>query len=231
MKIKIIKSTEELVALAQEWNALLKESADNVIYLTHEWIMAWWNSFGNGSRLNVIAVYNGSGRLVGIAPMMFTKNKYRGVNITKTCLMANGHSPSSNFIVSKKNSEEIIKAILNHLRGIPDTNIIELTKLDANSQTYSIALDYLNMNGSRFGIKESTNSPYILINSDWEAFFSGRSQRFRKSLRNKINRANKSGDLSIEKIQINDSKNPAIQDMFAISGKSWKKKIGTDLTT
>ena len=55
------------------------------------------------------------------------------------------------------------------------------------------------MNSSRIGIKESIESPFILINSDWETFFSGRSQRFRKSLRNKINRANKSAGISIER--------------------------------
>ncbi len=231
MKIKIIKSPEELGSLGQEWNALLKDSANNVIYLTHEWIMAWWNSFGNGNRLNVIAVYNEKGQLVGIAPMMRTNNRYRGVNITKICLMANGHSPSSDFIVSKENSAEIIKAILDYLKGNSDTDIIELTKLDTNSRTYSIAFDYLNMNVNKIGIKESIESPFILINSDWETFFSGRSQRFRKSLRNKINRANKSVGISIEKIQINDSNNPAIQDMFAVSEKSWKRQDGTDITS
>ncbi len=232
MKIKIITSKEELLgSLAQDWNALLKDNVNNVIYLTHEWIMAWWNSFGNGNKLNVIAVYDERGQLSGIAPMMRTKSRYRGVNIAKICLMANGHSPSSDFIVSRENSAEIIKTILDYLKGLSALDIIELTKLDTNSQTYLIASDYLNMNGNRFGIKDSTESPYILINSDWETFLSKKSQRFRKSLRNKINRANKSGDLSIEKIQINDSKNPAIQDILAISEKSWKRQIGTDITS
>lgn len=231
MKIKIIKSPEELGSLGQEWNALLKDSSNDVIYLTHEWIMAWWSSFGKGNSINVIAVYNEKGQLVGIAPMMRTNNRYRGVNITKICLMANGHSPSSDFIVSKEKGTEIIKAILDYLKGNSDTDIIELTKLDTNSRTYSIAFDYLTMNGNRIGIKESIESPFILINSDWETFFSGRSQRFRKAIRNKINRANKSVGISIEKIQINDSNNPAMQDMFTVSEKSWKRQDGTDITS
>lgn len=231
MKIKIIKTTEGLVSIKNEWNALLKNSYKDVVQLTHEWIITWWNSFGNGNQLNVIVVYDENGQLVGIAPMMRTNSRYRGVNITKTCLMANGHSPSSNFIVSKENSAEIIKAILDYLKGHSDTDIIELTKLDANSQTYSIAFDYLNMNSNRFGIKDNIEAPFISINSDWEAFLSNKSQRFRKSLRNKINRANKSGGISIEKIQINDSNNPAIQEMFAVSEKSWKRQEGTDITS
>lgn len=231
MKTKIIKTTEELVSIKNEWNALLKNSYKDVVQLTHEWIITWWNSFGNGNQLNVIAVYGENGQLVGIAPMMRANSRYRGVNITKTCLMANGQSPSSNFIVSKENSGEIIKAILDYLKGHSDTDIIEFTKLDTNSQTYSIALDYLNMNSNRFGIKDNIEAPFISINSDWEAFLSNKSQRFRKSLRNKINRANKSGGISIEKIQINDSNNPAIQEMFAVSGKSWKRQEGTDITS
>lgn len=229
MKIKVITTVKELELLKNEWNVLLKNSYKDVVQLTHEWIMVWWNSFGNGNQLNVIAVYGENGQLVGIAPMMRSNSRYRGVNITKTCLMANGQSPSSNFIVSKEKGTEITKAILDYLKGHSDTNIIELTKLDTNSQTYSIALDYLNMNGNRFGIKGNTEAPFITINSDWNTFFNKKAQKFRKSLRNKLNRADKSGDLSIEKIQINNSNHTVIQEMFAVSGKSWKKEIGTDL--
>ena len=229
MKIKVITTVEELELLKNEWNALLKNSYKDVVQLTHEWIITWWNSFGNGNQLNVIAVYDENGQLVGIAPMMRFNSRYRGVNITKTCLMANGQSPSSNFIVSKEKGAEIIKAILNYLKAHSDTDIIELTKLDTNSRTYSIAFDYLNMNGNRIGIKGNTEAPFITINSDWNTFFNKKSQKFRKSLRNKINRADKSGDLSIEKIQINNSNHTVIQEMFAVSGKSWKKEIGTDL--
>ena len=47
---------------------ITKNSYKDVVQLTHEWIITWWNSFGNGNQLNVIAVYDENGQLVGIAP-------------------------------------------------------------------------------------------------------------------------------------------------------------------
>ncbi len=229
MNIKVITTAEELKSIGHEWNRVVKNSYRDVVPLTHEWISAWWNNFGEPNKMHVVVLYDDNGEISGIAPLMKVCCKYRGFNIKKISLMANGHTPSSDFIINKKGGAEAVKNILAYLECLPNLNIIELTKLDSNSYTHSIILDHIKTNNKKFGLKNNTESPFITINSDWDTFFKNRSQKFRKAMRNKINRAEKSGDLSVEKIQILDGNNEAIREMFKISGNSWKKNIGTDI--
>src|ERR1051326_5877037 len=59
----------ELEALRPAWNALLLESSSATIFLTWEWVWAWWCTYGKPGELRILAAYNESGRLRGLAPL------------------------------------------------------------------------------------------------------------------------------------------------------------------
>lgn len=231
MKIRIITKEDELRGLRAEWNSLLKASCNDKIQLTHEWVAAWWRNFGKDAALSVVVACDDDGAVAGIAPLMLSECKYRNVNLKKLSLMANGHSPSSDFIVENKDPEAVIRSMINHIMALSSWDILELYKVDAGGLTYSVVRDFLESNRHPFGVKANIESPYISIDTDWETFFSSRSKKFKKAIRNKLNRAERSADLSIERIKITKGTDKAIQTMFSISGKSWKKEDGTDLAS
>ncbi|MFQ5752908.1 MAG: GNAT family N-acetyltransferase [bacterium] len=231
MEIKVIKSEHELDSIGSEWNQLLENSRYNVVQLRHEWIMAWWKNFGKKAELFVVTVFDANKKLVGIAPLLKEKSHYRKVTIRKISLMANGHSPSSDFIVSKKYSNYIIRHIVSYLLKRNDWEVIDLKKVYMDQYTSTSLIDYLEKEGQPFGIKNNVESPYIIADSDWDTFFNKRSNRFKKSMRNKLNRMNKSNYISIDQLRITDSNDPVISEMFSVSGKSWKKKAGTAITS
>jgi CelD/BcsL family acetyltransferase involved in cellulose biosynthesis len=99
----------------------------------------------------------------------------------------------------------------------------------SNGHTCTVLLNYLAQEHKAYGIKDNIESPYIVINSDWETFLGEKSQKFRKTLRNKLNRASHSGDLSFERMGITGRNDTALRDMFSVSQKSWKKQVGTDI--
>ncbi len=66
-RLEIHQSTGGFEALAQEWNALLRYSGTDTIFLTHEWQRAWWQSFSPDRELFLLSVRQGE-NLVGIAP-------------------------------------------------------------------------------------------------------------------------------------------------------------------
>ena len=70
MKIRCLRTAEELRALAPRWNALLQASGSDSIFLTWEWISIWWDVFGKNFSLRVLTAHNDAGELVGIAPLM-----------------------------------------------------------------------------------------------------------------------------------------------------------------
>lgn len=229
MKVKIITSIKDFEAIKDDWNSLLHDSYNDVVHMTHEWHISWWECFGGTNRLNVVTVINQDGEIIAIAPLMQVNGHYRNIPVRKICFLANGHSPAADFIVKKDNTTEGIQAILGYLERYSDWEMIELQKLDSTGQTFVFLTKHLKQSKCLFGFKENIESPFILIDSDWDTFLSRKSVKFRKVLRNKLNRAKKSGDISFEKIPITGSHHPALQDMVHVSEKSWKKQIGTDL--
>lgn len=230
MQVSVICDRDGLLSLAGEWTSLLAKSTSDAISLTPEWIIAWWDNFGAENRMHLVAVRHG-GRLVGVAPMMEAVTSYRHVHIRKITMMANGHSPATGFITDRDRDAEVKSAILGHLDALPGVDMIEFPHLDDNGSACGPVIDYIKKMGLRYGIKRGLESPYIPIDTDWETFFRTRHRKFKKAIRNKINRADKSGDISVEKVTVMSAADPAVEEMFSISGKSWKKEAGTDLAS
>src|SRR5919109_4674968 len=60
-------TTEGLVALRDDWNALLEACPEATIFQSWEWNEAWWRAFGAGCRLWLLEVREQE-RLVGLGP-------------------------------------------------------------------------------------------------------------------------------------------------------------------
>ena len=75
---QIIHSFEEFSALESEWNALLLCSAQNSIFLRHEWLSSWWSVFATERHtLSILVIRTGSDegeQLVGVAPFQFIRS-------------------------------------------------------------------------------------------------------------------------------------------------------------
>ncbi|MBI5235120.1 MAG: GNAT family N-acetyltransferase [Deltaproteobacteria bacterium] len=228
MQVSVISDRDGLLSAAGEWTSLLEKSSGCAVSLTPEWTAAWWDNFGADNRMHLVVVRHG-GALVGVAPMMEAAASYRGVHIRKITMMANGHSPVVEFVTDRAMDAEVQNAILSHLEALPGIDMIELPHLNDNGSACAPVLDYIKERGLRYGIKRGLESPYIPIDTDWETFFRSKHQKFRKAIRHKLNRAAKCGGVSVAKATIMGAADHAVEEMFSISGKSWKKKAGTDL--
>src|SRR5262245_19789918 len=65
--VERIEDASRFAALAAEWDALLARSAAGGVFLTFEWLHAWWRHLGRG-RLHLLAVRD-QGRLTAVAPL------------------------------------------------------------------------------------------------------------------------------------------------------------------
>ena len=229
MKIEIITDLKDFESLNETWNGLLKNSRNDIVCLTHEWLVSWWKSFSDTNKLHIVTVSDNARHLIAIAPMMVSDFSYRGIKSRKIFFMANGHSPSTDFILNKDRMKEGVEAITGYLESYADWEFIELQKMDSGGRTFSLLTEYTRHANNLSGLKENIETPYIPLDSGWEAFLGNRSSKFRKVLRNKLNRAEREGDISVEKITSSECDSRVLDDMLNISGKSWKRDIGTDL--
>src|SRR5215467_7022622 len=69
MRVVESQRESELHGLRDQWQLLVSESAANTIFLTWEWITAWWSAYGAPGELRILTAFDEAGHLRGIAPL------------------------------------------------------------------------------------------------------------------------------------------------------------------
>lgn len=227
--LEIIDKFEDFRNLENIWNTTLEKSGSDYVCLTFEWIKAWWLAFGKENGLWIV-LFKKDHEVIGIAPLMRNNGKLRGLPIKEIGFIQNDNSPRSDFIIAE-NREEVIEKMIEYLMEIKKWDIMNLVNIPEESPNFDILEEALRRKNMLFGIKNGLRSPYIKISSDWPAFFAGRSQKFRKVLRNKINRMNRTGPYSIRKTDNISNVQGVLNNIFEVSKKSWKADYGKDITS
>ncbi len=71
LSVEIVRTSEQLERLRREWDALLDRCRPHAVFLTSEWMLAWWEVYGEGGGLFLVAVREGN-RLIGLLPTLIT---------------------------------------------------------------------------------------------------------------------------------------------------------------
>jgi CelD/BcsL family acetyltransferase involved in cellulose biosynthesis len=226
LKTRLITRFEDFLKLENQWNILLERSQNDTLFLRHEWFKCWWKAFGKDKQLFLLlAVENDE--LVGIAPLMITNVKYRGLRLREIGFLQDDNSPRSDLISLNK------EALNSIIRFLKDNNnlwdIVSLKNIPKDSETAKALPEVLKQNKLAFLASKGKFSPYITINSGWQAFISDKSSKFRKVMRNKINRVKRLGEYTITKIENINGNKGVINSICDISEKSWKAECNGDI--
>jgi len=228
MQIETITKFEDFLSLETIWNNLVEESENDTVFLRHEWFKCWWLGFGKNKQLFVLLVKD-EGRIIGIAPLMIERTHYRGFPVRKIGFIKDDNAPHADFILTKK-KEECLEVMFNYLKENEDKwDIIDLRNVPEDAFSCAFLPKILDRNKLLSGIREGLHSPFISINSDWHTYYSTRTRRFRKALKNKTNRIRKIGEPVIQKFENTGNPGTILTDIMEISRNSWKGKYRKDI--
>jgi CelD/BcsL family acetyltransferase involved in cellulose biosynthesis/peptidoglycan/xylan/chitin deacetylase (PgdA/CDA1 family) len=87
------RSWNEVLELRELWNPLLSRSASDTVFLTWEWMEAWWKNYGNERRLFVLGAWEDKS-LLGIAPFFIDEVRLYGITWKRLCLIGDGSHDS-----------------------------------------------------------------------------------------------------------------------------------------
>lgn len=231
--VELITSYDEFMSLSGIWNDLINKSRNNIVCLTHEWFASWWNAYGEGKSLFVILVKNKEGDLIGIAPMLLARERYRGIlPVIKVRFIENDVSPRLDIISVIGEEENVIREVSDYLIDQKHLwDIIDLDKLRDGSIASKVIANIWDKSSLFYRVDNSLVSPYISVNSDWDTYYKSRSRKFRKNINNKINRIKKLGDITVERINTMPELKERLPELFSVSSRSWKSESGTAITS
>ncbi|MBN2470629.1 MAG: hypothetical protein JXN59_07905, partial [Anaerolineae bacterium] len=176
-----------LDALAAEWHALLERSAAANIYLTPEWLAAYWKQLGAGQELWLVTVRGAAGELVGIAPLALTWHSpvplralhwigWRQIEFIGEAAAAD----HLDFIAAPGHEQAVVRAVLEKLH----TRRLRWDALQFGGiPEGSASLDALRAFGGPWEAVSSQICPRIVSEGNWDDFFMTLSRGKRKEQR------------------------------------------------
>lgn len=224
LTLEEINEIEGFRSLRESWNELLKNSPDNNIFLTWEWLFTWWRHFGNNHELKILIVKE-SGKIIGIAPLMlsrygksiFTVNIIENICAVRWC-------DYSGFIV-EKNRPQALDMLLGYLGNILKDNryILRISNIPDHSGFLQLLRNKYDTISRSFKINETemASCPYITLPATWEEYLRPLPKRRRWHIKQKKGKLRKNHTVDLVKNPGPDIRGQ-IAFLFELHRKRWQ---------
>lgn len=204
MQIRCHRSPEAFRALAPQWNALLRRSRSDSVFLTWEWISTWWEVFGTRFRLLLLTAEDPPGTLIGIAPLMVGVRR-SATGLPFRALMLIGQQADTlaeylDWIIAPGREAEVATAFYATLRRdlASEWDFLFFERVLTTSPNLPIL--EREASSRRFPARRERPlpSPYTVLPSSWEALLAQKSRNFRSQWNNSWNRLRAAGEVRFE---------------------------------
>jgi len=236
LKIELIETEEELLALEGEWNAVLSRSLTNTFFQTFEWIRTWWEHFHQGRRLFTLVVKD-DGRIIGIAPLMITVQGAGPLKLRTLQLIGTGALPFLGLgladrmdLIIADRAEEALSCIFDFIfKQRSRWDVMDLLFIPAQSVTVEFIERLPQQYHCSVNKRLASRSPYVALGSSYEEYLRSRSRNFRKKLARSERLLSEHGDARFERHRGTESVAEVMNSVFAIAERSWKTEAASSL--
>jgi CelD/BcsL family acetyltransferase involved in cellulose biosynthesis len=118
-RTQIYRTLDDLESLRPAWEALLEDFSGATTFSTWEWLAPWWRAFGEGRELLVLAFFDESEKLVGLAPLQISRRRVTSfLNLRVLGLWGDGSGDSDNLDIPVRAGweESVTLALLEFLK-------------------------------------------------------------------------------------------------------------------
>ena len=226
LRVEVIRNFQSLISAKPAWDKLVERAGIDHPFLDHDWIVSWWESFGAGRELNILLVKDGE-ELVGIAPLMMSRQKMYGVSVRELGFIYNDHTPRFDFIVARDHVS-VYEAIWRHLCDRREEwDLLKLCQIDSDSPTLMELPLLAAASGCQVGTWPSIESPYLRLEGSFDQYFKSLNSGLRQNLKRRMKRLEERGAVDFECVSAEDQVDGALPDAFRIEADSWKGSAGT----
>jgi len=223
---KIIRDFGEFQKLRDPWNELARNCEVDHAFMRHEWFECWIKHLGSQDNLRILTVW-ADGLMVGVAPLQIKQMKFKGIPFRTLSFMSSSVSPRCNFIVHTTCDAHRFFDKVFSVRG---WDLIHTENLDLGLAITRSYLDYLESGlFKNHFVEPGRQSPFQIIDTEWEAYFGTLSKNHRKNIRVALRRLEEIGSYEFLEFESFEQAEQVIDQMVAISGSSWKSEFGSDL--
>jgi CelD/BcsL family acetyltransferase involved in cellulose biosynthesis len=204
-KTQIIHTKDEFKQLRNNWNELLERSGSDTVFLSHEWLSIWLDTFGLNTKCFMIMVIKGN-KIIAIAPLVIVNHVKCGIRIRKLQFAGSPQADYSDFIIDELR-EQCVEAIFKCIiRNVKYWDIIELWHLLNDSPNWQYLIKNIDNRELSYWKYQATVAPYILLDQKFETYYLKISKKLRYDIRRNIKRLKARGILNYAILQSRDDR-------------------------
>ena len=224
LSISVIDNEPKLEAMRDDWNRLLGQSSSETIFLTWEWIKAWWKSYGAERGLWILKIERDE-ELVGLAP--FYRQDCRGFGIFSyhgLYLIGDGSSDSDYLdLISKRGEEELVaRSTAEHLsRNEHLWDVLHLNEIPESSPHLRWLRKWVTNKGWYWQEIETPCS-YVALGSDWDNYLRSLKPRVRTKIRSLTSRLEKNFQVQFDRCERAEELGGRLESLFWLHNRRWQ---------
>jgi CelD/BcsL family acetyltransferase involved in cellulose biosynthesis len=201
MRVSCLSTITELSPLAADWHRL----AGGVPFRTPAWLLSWWEHYGAGRELCVLAVFDDANRLCGIAPWYLEPSATTG----RTIAFLGSGDVCSDFLgilADGDQQDQVVDAVADWLvaQQDEDWDLLLLSGVTQGEPTIARLVEQLSVNGLTVHERPGLNTWRIEFDSDWETYVESLSKSHRKQVRRVDRRLVETGEAQLRVAKTSD---------------------------
>lgn len=221
MRVVELRDEADFQAFESAWDKLLCDSASNTIFLSWEWISAWWSSYGTPGQLRILAAFDERGALLGIAPLRcHTLRKY-GQRVEALSFLGDGSDDSDylDLLVAKGHEKEVVAAFCAHLAPeLKRGTVLLLNEIPESSPHLSFLRNEFERRLGMVWSETDVDCGTASLPASWEEYLGKLRPRFRTKIRSTLRNLETREEIQFgfcEKSEQLESLLPALFDLHA----------------
>ena len=185
MKVVEVRTEQGLRHLQSMWDMLLNQASTNNVFLTWEWAVAWWTSYGDRGTLRLLAAFDEGGVLRGLAPLRVGMSRRFGQSMPVLSFISDGSNDSDylDLILARGHEDRVLLAFqdywLDHMRRGAVLSLNEIPSTSSNIPLLRRVAQAQGLVWTESAVPCST----VQLPSTWEQYLAGRRPRFRTKVR------------------------------------------------
>jgi len=224
------RDTGELESLKTDWLELQESSGCPNIFQSYQWVSLWWKHFGAGREMRVVFAWD-DGAPVLAAPLYLERKSRMGIPVRRITAIGNNISSHHGFLAGRDSLPAVESCFESLFRDVKGWDLVELKKVPEGDTVIRLMRNFGDERDLRFIEMPSNRHHFLDVEGTFEDFLKNTaSKRLRKTLRNRLNRLEKTGDVRF--IHEDDLvPEETFDEIVKLAEKSWKHRAGIDPIT
>lgn len=206
---------EDFSGLEADWRRLLREVPGATIFSEPQWQRLWWQEFGEGEELKLLA-WRPDGELRGVAPLMRQGGRLSLVGSPDLC-------DYMDLVVAPGEEVAFISALLDYLAD-EEWGELSLSHLPAVSPTLQHLPPLARERGYRVETEAVDVCPRLELPPTWDDYLGGLTKKDRHELRRKLRRLEADGPVTSYVLDDADDLETGLADFLRLHVESREDK-------